>query len=123
MCIETSNILNVALSEEFANAIPEAGYGNDELGEPNLVTFWKYASEERKREIYTARAKTLKNEGHWTNGDKRKDICDKISEKSKAYFENMTLDERRQITEKARKAAAEFFPIKSLNAIRNGKTI
>jgi hypothetical protein len=122
VCIETSNILNVALSEEFANVIPEAGYDNGEFGEPNVVTFWKYASEERKREIYAARAKTLKNGGHhWANGDKRKEILDKISEKNKAYFENMTLDERRQISEKARKAAAEFFANKESERYKKWK--
>lgn len=51
----TSVSLNVVLSEEFANLIPENGgdYKN------NFVLFWEYASDEIKNEIYRRRKTTL----------------------------------------------------------------
>ena len=49
-CLYYSSILNVALSEEFANMVPETGYNNND-GKPNIVLFWEYASEEVKNEI------------------------------------------------------------------------
>lgn len=98
-CLYYSNILNVALSEEFANMVPETGYNNND-GKPNVVLFWEYASDEVKNEIIKRRSSAIK-ENHWTkNEDIRDIIVEKISIKNTERWDSLTLDERRCIIER-----------------------
>lgn len=108
ICLYVSAKYNVALSEEFANAIPEAGYETG-VGKTNLELFWEYASNEIKNSIYEKRAKSLKNNGnHWAVTDKREETIPKIREKVILHFSKMTLEERREIVKPMLDALIEF---------------
>lgn len=113
VCLITSEKLNVALSNEFANIIPETGYENDN-GYCNLELFWKYASEEVKQEIYKKRNDTLMSNGnHWSVSDKRQDVIESISKANSKFFANLSLEERRLMTEKARAKALKVLEDKT----------
>lgn len=107
-CLFVSTDLNVALGDEFANLVPETGYNNSD-GYPNVVLWWRYASEELKQDIFRKRAAGLQE--WWKNIpiEKRNEISKKISLKSKKYWENFTLEERRNLTRFFREGAIKFF--------------
>jgi hypothetical protein len=96
-CVYYSVLYDVAISDEFANVIPERGYDNSRglyLAENNLVSWWRYASEEVKREV-VAKRKAKQIENHWVNGpsDVVDDIKKRISVASKDWWKNLTAEE------------------------------
>jgi hypothetical protein len=99
VCIDISVTLNIVLSEEFANLIPEDGGS----GRENFKLFWDYATKERKREIYDQRVKTRKWYSHSEETKK------KISLKSIERWDTFTLLERREMTELMRLSSKDFY--------------
>lgn len=94
-CLFISSDLNVVLNEEFANLVPETGYDNND-GFPNVVLWWKSASEEMKIDIYKKRSISFKN-NHWTKKDNTRLISNKIKEKNILRWKELSLNERREI--------------------------
>jgi hypothetical protein len=134
-CEYYSIYYNVVLSEEFANLKPELGY--DGFNE-----FWKYASEDVKKEIYDRRAISLKknwdslseeerkkrgqiiSDAYWKEANKFKskeweEQHKTILELNKKKWYQMTLDERREATKVLRQGLERFFANKESEAYKN----
>lgn len=110
VCSAVSTDLDVVISEEFANLVPENGYSND-YGLSNLEMFWIYASEETKKEVIERRNKTIK-EIHWTKtkeNSENDDIRKKISEKVIESWNNKSIEERREAINTLQEGAKKFF--------------
>lgn len=109
-CLFYSALYNVALSEEFANQIPELGYdtGHIEAGFCNFEIWWKYASDIVKKEVIEKRNISITN-NHWANSINSDTICETISQKQIVYWDKFSLDERRAMTETIRNKAVKFF--------------
>lgn len=129
-CLYYSALYDVALNEEFANVIPERGYDNYmgfNIGESNLTTWWKYATEEVKREVIEKR-KIKQIENHWSKSDFRDEtidkiqysfsrnskefidsICEKLRQYGIAQWENIPIEERRELMKFAWEGAAKFY--------------
>jgi hypothetical protein len=101
ICILTSAELNVALSAEFANIVPESGYGKDGIdttrGINNLVIWSDYATQEMKNARVAARLPG-QIQNHWTKSQNAEDIKNTIGKKSSEWWNNFTLEERRKRT-------------------------
>ena len=112
-CLLYSELYNVALSEEFANQIPESGYDSNVHGYNNLELWWQYASDDMKRDVYNRRKDSLKL-NHWIhNDDISNQIKSKISEKQLTHWSQFSLDERRLMTADIRAKATKFFEDRS----------
>lgn len=107
VCRATSDHLDVVLSEEFANIVPETGYNNND-GKPNIVLFWEYASEELKRNIIEKR-RVLQKKNHWIHSEKTEEIRGMISKRAIAHWDQFDIDTRRKMTEKFRSGYESFF--------------
>lgn len=107
-CIYYSSYFDVVMNEEFANIIPEHGYGGD--GEKNnFEIFWEYASDDIKSEIYKRRRDSMVESSWWTTDvEKREEVNRKISIKAIEKFDKMTLDERREYTKMWREGFRNF---------------
>ena len=109
-CLYYSTYYDVALSEEFANLIPEAGYNMDERN--NLILWWDYATDDMKRNAAKKMSINIKlnhwTKGknvdeikqkmiahHWTKGKNVDEIKQKMSVQGKLYWSKLTLDQRR----------------------------
>lgn len=129
-CLYYSALYDVALSEEFANVVPERGYDNYmgfNIGESNLTTWWKYATEEVKREVIEKR-KRKQITNHWARGGSKDsvigkirssfnenaqefidNICEKLRQHGVVQWENSHIDERRALMQFAWEGAAKFY--------------
>lgn len=104
MCLHASVCFNVALSDEFANSIPEVGYGNG-TGYTNFELWWNYASEYEKLAVYNKRKESLldyysRNPGihkncHKTYIDKDGEMILKLSDSLSKHWASLSIDERR----------------------------
>lgn len=106
VCRYISEDLNVVLNEEFANLIPESGYGEGET--QNFVLWWKYASEEQKMSVIERR-KIKQLENHWVKKSNNAIIRAKISESRIEHWENLNVDERRNYMENFHQGRKNFF--------------
>lgn len=106
-CIKISDLLDVANSEEYANAIPESGYDN-RSGKCNFIIWWDAASEETKADVYKRRAISIKK-NHWSTKEfNRLYVCTKISEKRREFFKNMNSDDLKVYMEKFNEGRRRF---------------
>lgn len=113
-CLYYSVLYNVVLDEEWANAIPEAGYDNNNLGENNFVIWWKIASNELKKTVIESRKeKQILN--HWTKSAEKNIIKEKISIIAKERWLDFSVDARRLLIENLRKGHKNFFDTKGEN--------
>lgn len=119
VCLETSNELNVVLSEEYANLVPEAGYGSSTNGINNFTLFWQYACDQTKQQVYAKRADTLKDTIKARDPAESRNISNKISQARVAMFSRMTLDERRRCTESLRDGRRRFHANKHTPAYKD----
>jgi hypothetical protein len=118
VCKETSKRLNVVLSEEFANLIPEVGYARPGDITP-LLAYWKYISDERKIEIYKKRGEQIKN-NHWTkNLEKSPQIIKGLSEKAIERWTFLSIDERREIVNRMHEGFKNFAKDKDSDRYKN----
>ena len=129
-CVEYSEKFDVVRSKEFANQIPETGYGED--GRPIVVGWWENASTEMIEDVFKRRAKTLKQTWDDLTEERRSDWVSNQREgwenwwnsldgsTKQRYYENrcyltskawesIPLDVRRKMTEHIRSKSAEFF--------------
>lgn len=90
-CIFYSAEYNVAINEEFANLIPEHGYGFVQG-----TNWYEYATQEMITDMNAKRKKTLDN---WTS-ERKAENSKIISNASKKYWDSLTLEERRARYEK-----------------------
>lgn len=110
ICLYYSTYFNVALSEEFANAIPEMGYENY-LGkeENNLVSWWKYASDSMKQKVYAKRSDSIRYYHANLPPEEKRRISDKISESLIKNWKSKTLEERRKCMALLHEGMQRFF--------------
>jgi hypothetical protein len=117
VCIFYSIELDIVLSEEFANSIPEVGYDNHFLnltGKSNLELWWDYATDEMKKEVIRKRNKSI-SKNHFTKNENRESTLKKISESNKLYWKNLSLDERKSSLENMWEGFRKFIDDKDEN--------
>ena len=108
MCLHYSTLLNICISEEYANLVPEIGYGNDSDNN-NLVLWWKYATEENKRRVILKRNKSIKL--YWNSLTKleRDERAQSIGEGNKLYWNSLTKLERDESMQHLWEGQKRFF--------------
>lgn len=110
-CYFYSDMFEVSINEEFANLIPEYGYGNG-TNKSNLELWWEYASQGLKQEMIKKRNDSI-SKNHWSKGENRNNIIDLLSNKSIKYWNTFSIEERRCMTEQMRNKSIEFFKNKN----------
>lgn len=113
-CLFYSVYYDVALSQEFANAIPESGY-NTTSGKPEILLWWDYATEEMKKEIYQKRSMSLKKTWSTYDETNRKAINDKISVARKENWVNTSIRDRKIQLERMKVGLINFIANKGEN--------
>lgn len=122
-CLFFSSFYDVADSKEWANLIHESGYGDNSEG--NFVVWWRYASDDLKKEVIERRAASIKlnhwsrrdgreeiidkiKKNNWHNDERRDDIIERLKIKQDEYWGSLSIEERRASTHNARLAAEEW---------------
>jgi hypothetical protein len=112
-CFYYSLKFNVVLNDEFANIVPETAYEND-----NRILFWKYASENIKRELYNKRAESLKE--NWKNnypiGSEEYTLrIETLKTSIQDFWKSKTIEERREMIKPFLEGRKAFFYEKGEN--------
>lgn len=87
-CYHYSEIYDIVNSDDWANAIPETGYGGG-----NFASFWKSLDDETKRELIIRRNSSIKK-NHWSLGECAEEIRKIISSVQIDTWKNLTEDQQ-----------------------------
>lgn len=89
-----SELYDVVRNPNFANSVPESGYG--EADKPNIMLWWEFATEEQRQSVYERRTNTLLTNGkHWSNTDKRENVIKMLSDLQKEVWNNLSKEEQK----------------------------
>lgn len=103
-----SELYDVVKNPEFANSVPESGYGDD--GRPNVMVWWENATDEQRKSVYERRSKTMMLRGnHWSTSDKRDVVSQQISNVQKETWNNLSIEDKKTRVDNFRLALKDFF--------------
>lgn len=97
ICNYYSEKLDVVMSSDWANIVPETGYNNND-GSPNVVLFWVYADQATKDEIVKKRNESIKK-GHYSKKDGAEMIYEVIAKKNKQWWATLSEETKHKIVE------------------------
>lgn len=119
-CLYYSAYFDVALNEEFANQIPESGYESGVAGLTSFELWWKYATDEMKKEVIKKRSKKIK-ENHWINNENNECVKEKLSLSHKERWKNLSIEERKEQMEPLREGMKKFYEDKNTKKFKEWK--
>jgi hypothetical protein len=92
-CLEYSALYNIVESDEWANAIPESGYGNSESGRCNFELYWEYVDDTTKANIISRRNQSIKS-NHWATKSHKDKVCGKIAKGQKSHWSSLNAQQK-----------------------------